>query len=340
MKKILLLILFLVLATPVAATDWYADSGTCNMSACGWHATPAGTCTTGSGTALTWAERAAGDVFHANGCAAITIDVDPGANGKVTLTNAAGTGLVGGAFTLATATLAGFGSATMNTDITGSSAATVTVVVSGSTAGTPVGIIKGNITGGSSTVQALTTSQTSGTLQIGTAVTPSTLTGGSGAGAYAVYSTGNNLVTVYGNVFSGTNNSANGLHNGGSGTYTVYGTCYGNDSYSAPACSSVSTGLMVVVGNLVWGLKGSATNGPLRWLPADSNYIKMPVDATYTAAATDSHSVIGGPISDTVNSTYTSSSTLTDTTGIKSGEVIGTVTGTLASSGGGGSWGF
>jgi hypothetical protein len=285
MKKILLLSILLILiftTNALAVNSWYAAAATpstaVNMNTAGtWVPTSTGTCT-GSGTALTWNNQTAGDIFYANGCTAITVNVDPqGTNagkGKVVLTTTAGAGTAGGNFLYATAA-----NITITSDITAGT--TVGLSVSGSTGG---GIIAGNVTGSATTNSqyGVSSTHTNVTLYINGIATG----GGGGASSRGYYSNTASPVQITSCV--GTKSS--GCYTGSaSAVVTVTGSCIGSSTDTGvPGCLSASTGTITVTGNLIYGTLGPPIIGPVIWNPASApgtttqNYIAIPGPAAST----------------------------------------------------------
>ena len=310
MKKLLLAVLFLALlilipSASFAVTSWYAQNSSVNInSASEWNDNPAG-----GGNVLTWGNQVAGDTFYANGKTAIAVNVDPGANGKVTLTTAAGGGTTGGGFTYATAT-----NITINSDITAGT--TTCLAVTGSTGGLTV---IGNIQGGAVSTTALSTTHTSVTLNIGSVGTPTTITGGTSATGYGVNSLSAGPIAIIGNVLAATGSGLNNY----TGTTTITGNCVGTTT-SAPAVSAGNTtGSVTIVGNLINGTKGSAASGSIIYNPGPLNYIQYPAPAATTIYLPKAPAV----------------------TDVKSGVQYGydganPLTGTYGGGGGGGAWGF
>jgi hypothetical protein len=244
---IVALLILLFAGSSVRATDWYAQDGSGNMSTRHWDATP-----TGGGADLTWASRTLGDVFYANAQTGIAIDADPGANGKVTLSNAAGAGTVGGAFTYATAT-----NIDLNIDVV--SGADTTLTVTGSTG--KFNLI-GNITGTAG--RAIYCSVT---------IISSTITGNISSatgGEMGLYHGGTGAITINGNCTGG---SAYGCYANNGAVVTVNGNCVSSniDSTSNAACSAIGGSTMIVTGNIIHNTtESSATRGKIRWQPSSA----------------------------------------------------------------------
>jgi len=105
-------------------------------------------------------------------------------------------------------------------------------------------------------------------------------------------------------------------------------------SYGVGCGSGNATTYITVLGNLINGLKGSAISGPVLWTPgATTNYAIFPKDASYTSGTVDEHAIM----CPATNSALGGIATVTN---VLSGVTYGTLTGTAASGGGGGAWGF
>jgi len=259
------------------AATWYAKASSVNINAAGtWVPTQTGSCT-GSGTALVFGNQANGDVFNANGCTALAVNVDPGGvSVQVTLTTDATNG---GGFTYATAA-----NITIHANITATK--TPALVITGSTGG---GAILGNITGGSSTsAYGVEDEHTAIGLTLA-----GNITGGSGPTAYGYdcfSATGTLAIT--GNATAGSFSTAHGLDIvGGSIEVALAGNCVGSNGFSAAGCSNASLGAaLIVTGNLLFGLSGSVAIG-VTYTPGPSNYVLFPKDSSYTVGVVNTHAV-------------------------------------------------
>lgn len=255
MKKYLLLILILLLATPAGATTWYACASTKNINSVSggttsdvWYSEAA--CTGGSWYAWTSTfddGLSAGDILEANAQTALAINVNPGATGKkVHLKNTAG-----GAFTYATAT-----NITINADLTSAGASTL-LTISGSTGGlTIVGDIAA--TGGRAVYDGHTT--------IVTYVTGN-VTGGTEMGYYLG---GSGNTTITGNCTGGSGTNYGCYANQGTSTLTVAGNCTGGSDINSYGCTTASGSIIVVTGSIVHTSVGMGANGKIQWTPANS----------------------------------------------------------------------
>lgn len=250
MKKLLFILFITFLASPLYATTYFAQDGSGNMSTRHWDTTAGG-----GGTDLVWANRAAGDLFVANGQTGIAIDVDPGvANVAVTITTAGNGGTDGGTFTYATAT---------NVDLHLNTVAGTTdcLAVSGSTG-------KFN--------------------QIGNN------TGGAGTGIEGVISTHTTITaTTTGTNTGGAGTSAHGYSSTGTGATTHTGSCTAGATYFSAGCNASGTGAITVVGNIVSGTRQVGALGAIVWNPtAPSNgvtghYVKFDGGGTAKFAGTN-----------------------------------------------------
>ncbi|MCE5212509.1 MAG: hypothetical protein LLG40_13280 [Deltaproteobacteria bacterium] len=186
-------------------TIWYAQNNSANINSANmWNDQPAG-----AGNFLTWENRAAGDVFSANGKTAIVINVDPGVggvSGSVTLSTAANGGTAGGMFSVATA-----GNLTINAHI--SAEASWAIQTSGST-GTLT--INGNVSGGSSDYSYGIYHVSTGNL-----IVNGNVSGGSGMYSFGVYNYSTGSVTINGNATGGSKSNAYAILNNSTGNVTL-----------------------------------------------------------------------------------------------------------------------
>jgi hypothetical protein len=335
MKKLLLsILLLLTFAIPVFATDWYADSGSGAMSTRGWHDTSAGSCAGGSGAALTWASRQIGDVFHANGCTAIAVDADPGANGKVTLSTVTGAGGAGGGFTY----VIGLAGATaLHVDIVAGTTACLTT--SGSTADATN---TGDITGGSSVgAVGLSLNHTTRTF-----TNTGNVLGGGNTTAYGLKVTGASGATSL--VGSCTGVTAVGCYQSdptAQQTLTVRDCIGSNATTGVAGCYSALTGIITVTGNLIYGfaagIGAAPINGTFSWVRTSAkNYIKIPTSQVpaYLYASPGLASDAAGTL---ISGANTAAQVKTTAWFADKDSYDGsTLTQGSATSSGGGSWGF
>ena len=315
MKRILTALL-LFCSWPAFATTWYATSSSVNINATGlWVPTSTGTCT-GSGTALVWGAQANGDVFNANGCTALAINVDPGVAtgasagvcGSVTVTpTIESDASAGGAFTYATAT-----NLVCHGNIQGGKVSTLTI--SGSTNG---GTLCGTVTGGATaSINAVTDSHTAVTFYV-----VGNIAGGSATSAVGYNTTGSVPLNIAGNATGGSGIGAHGLDaSSGSATITMVGNCVGSNTVIAEGCVTNVTSTLSLTGNIINGLKGNGQFGPMYFTPASTNYIISPKDASYTLGTVNSHATVT-PTDPGVNN-------------VRLSTVYGPFTGTLAVAGG------
>lgn len=262
MKKIFIA-LFLILFIPGISfsTNWYAQSSSVNINTASlWNDNPAG-----GGNTLTWGNQAEGDVFYANAKTALAVNVDPGANGKVTLTTAAGAGTAGGGFTYTTAT-----NITLNVDLTGGTTTVLTVI--GSTGGLT---IVGNILGGGASAYALNDAHTVITVNV-----TGNITGGSSASGYGIsYGGASGVLAINGNVTGAT---GPGLFLINTGTATVTGNCIGSSTVNTPGCQANSTGTITIIGNIVNTTRAAGGDGSIIFNPGALDYIQYPAPAAGT----------------------------------------------------------
>lgn len=319
MKKILLIILFLLVATPSLswATDYYAQADAEITTAELWDTNPAG-----GGTDLTWASLADGDVLYANNHA-ITIENDIGsASVTATLTTAAGTGTAGGSFTFNINTSA---AKTLYTNVTAGTTPGLIVTGAGAGADTTELTIIGDITGGSATAaNGVTDSHTAGKV-----IVTGAIKGGSNASAHG-YNWGGNTgtLTVTGNA---TGLTGYGLYvwGVGAGTASLAGDCIGSDTSVAVGCYGGNTVILTVAGNIINNDRAWGAAGSVRWNPTapssgvNGHYIKIDGGGTPLYVG---------------KNTETQAKALTDFyyfTGASATSTVGTATTT-----GGGAWGW
>ena len=269
--KILRLILFLAIVSPSWAATWYATSSTVNINAASlWVPTSTGSCT-GSGTPLSFGSQANGDVFDANGCTSLAVNVDPGSAGTVQVTITTNV-TNGGGFTCATAT----GPATIHANIT---ATKTTGMVTTGSSGSGCNI-SGNTQGGS-------IGNTYGVLDshsVSTITVTGNVTGGSAANAHGYFANTSATVNIVGNAVAGTS-SANG-YNTASTSASVTGECVGNDTATtlAAGCATVGSNIISVTGALIGGLKAGASNGNIRFSASGTNYAVFAANSSYVTA--------------------------------------------------------
>ena len=339
MKKLLLAVFLLSFAASAHAATWYATAATpttaTNINTTGtWVPTSTGACT-GSGTALVWGAQANGDVFDANGCTALAVNVDPGvATGasagvcgattvEVTLQSNATNA---GTFTYATAT-----NIVVHTNITIATAENVAgsglFSISGSTGG---GTICGNV------LSNPTYNSEYGIIDNHTSVTiymVGNLTGGSTSGnqndtAYWLQTSG--PVTIIGNTIAGTAGSGFGVSTSTSPVITMTGNAIGSNTgtYSSIYIYT-GTPTLTLTGNIINGLKEAGvswTGGTFIYTPTATNYILYPKDSSYTLNTINSHSTLVVPDPGVAN--------------VKSGVAYGPNTGTYSGGGGAASNGY
>ncbi len=316
MKQLFVSLIFCVASAN--ATTWFATSSGVNISTTSlWVPTSTGSCT-GSGTALVWASRAAGDIFVANGCTTIALNADPGVNGKVTITTSGNGGTDGGSFTYASAT-----NITLNIDVVAGT--TLCLTATGSTG--KIDII-GNVTGGSgSTHYGINDAHT-----VITATYTGTFTGGSGGSSHGINLSGTGAATITGSGVAGSIAAANGI-NATTNNTTVTGNCTGSDSVVAFGCANADTNgnTLTIIGSVINGKKGTGWRGGIiLYNPAVTDYMCIPKDSSYAIGSEDCTHTGGGA----GLSTHAIEMPLAPSiTNVKSGTPFGSLTGTYASCG-------
>lgn len=311
------LIAFVVFIGSLHATTWFATSSSVNINAANlWVPTSTGSCT-GSGTALVWGAQTNGDIFDANGCTSLAVNVDPGgASVQVTLeTNTTS----GGNFTYATAN-----NLTIHAHIV--SLKSTALIITGNSGG---GTIDGNVTGCCNGGYGVNDSHSIVTMTVN-----GNLVGGTSTNGFGYIFAGGHLV-VNGNASSGSaaTSSSAGLEVTSNGQATVNGNCVGSASgvgFGAGChLNSGNTATLTVTGNIIDGLSGpgvrndcNQTTCKFFYAPSSpTNYVLYPKDSSYTLGVVDSHAT-EMPIAPSVSN-------------VKSGVQFGTFTGTLATTGGG-----
>lgn len=283
MKKLLcqfvLALMILTLASPGWATTYYAQNSTVSINS----ANEFNTAANGSGTACTIGTHTvgcdsstfpdSGSTLDANAKTAININVDPGPNGAVNLTNVS----ANGAFTLNAAAAP----ATIHTATLASGTVTL-VVISGS--------IAQNITWYFNTMTNAATNSGEYTMQdahtgagafqiqfIGTNANPllNTITGPTGNGSSPPVVIASTIATSYATVISNANcvaQASAGCQNSSTGTPT-FSFCTGSSTtLGIQGCSSASTGVINVTGGLIWGSKGAPIQGPFTMNTSTNTY--------------------------------------------------------------------
>lgn len=319
----------LLLCSPLMAATWFATTSSANMSAVVWKSGATTTCA-GNGSTLSWGSQADGDVFNSNGCTSIAIDVDPGAAtgasagvcGSVTKTVTL-TATTGGAaiFTYATAA-----NLVIHANVIGGSAASSHgVTVTGSTNG---GTFCGNVTGGSSSnVYGISDSHTLVPVYV-----VGSIMGGGASGANGYNFTGaTGSVNLIGNGSANASTfAASGLVITNAGTATVTGNCIGADANGNFGCAAAGTGTMTITGNLINGKRGLGASGSIRFTPAATNYICMPLTSSYAIGSQDCANGTGLSVADALEIVPDPG-----VANVKSGTNYGTFTGTLSVGSGG-----
>lgn len=301
MKRLITFCLFLC-CSPAFAATWYATSSSVNINASNlWVPTSTGTCT-GSGTALSFGSQANGDIFDANGCTALAVNVDPGSTSvQVTLESNASHG---GGFTYATAT-----NITIHANVIYQGGGAITLNITGSTGG---GTLSGNVSSTAAGDNAVVTNHTSVTFNLVGNITAN----GNGVAQFLVNASG--PVSVTGNVTGGSATGGYGLEANG-GAVTVTGNCIGGTSPQGAACYGINTtNPITLVGSLISGTKQQAAQGYILFTPAATNYALYAKDVSYTAG--------------TINSHATEMPTDPGVSNVLSGVTYGSLTGTLVAS--------
>ena len=346
MNKYLIAILIVMLASPVGATTYYACIAGDINAANAWE--DAAGCDGSTFTYGTGGFPAAGSVLNANN-QAMTVNTDPGPNGKVVLTNPAG-----GAFTSS-------GNITITADVgVDGDRGSVDCLTIGSGTVTLLGDVYGGDGSGADglVISGAGTAVTIGSSGAGTV----TIKGGSAATGYGVNDSHTAATTtVYANITGGTNSTAAGYsHNaagtvaitgnitGGaahgiqnlnsSSTITVAGDCIGSATVAAShGCNNLAYGTFTVTGNIINGAAGSGVAGKVRWEPSSAQkYIKFDAGGTAIYAGAGLGSDAGGT---QVSAANTAAEISTGKYFIKKDDGAYTQ-GTKSAGGGGGAWGF
>lgn len=304
MKKIILAIIFLLVASPVFGATYYAQkAGNINADDV-WFDAPTG------GSGVTGATALAGThTLYANNFA-ITVNVSFTAT-KISTAAGPAPGTAGGVFNVVTST----SPLTLTTAI--EAGATTCLSITGTANANPALTIIGNITGSADTASkhGVTSTHTAGTVVIGSVGSPSTITGGGVATSRGInWSGATGAIVVTGNAIGAT---GAGFYTSGAGTSSITGNCTGGDADSGGVGCYATGGAMTIAGNIISGAKASGANGIIRVNPAATNYIQMK-----TAASTQEF-----PVAPAV-------------TNVKTGVAYGSQTGTLSSGGGSGAWSF
>lgn len=308
MKRLLLTIIILLFAFPVFATDYYAGKAGGNINDDDvWFTTSTGSCTGSTGVTGATALQA-GNTLYANGCS-LTVNVSFTAT---KITNAAGSGTVGGSFAVATST----SPLTITSAIENGATADDCLVITGSANANPALTIVGNITGGSTANgYAISDSHT-----VGTVVITGAVTGGSNSSAFGIaWSGSSGTVAITGNV---TANTGNGFYSTAAGSSTVTGDCI---AATVEGCYTSGSGYLTVVGNLQNSQTAVAAKGRIIWTPGATNYMKV------LSASTPTYQYYGKPPA--------ASNVETDDYIINLSDGVQTQ-GTATGGGGGGAWAY
>lgn len=354
MRKILLAICLVLVASPALGANWFAGPGDTDFNAVSdgttssvWNSNADGS----SGTYLDWSTQPSnGDIFIANG-ATIAIDDNIG-SGSVTVTlTTEGTdygGTDGGGFKVAinlvealTLYINCVASTTACLSITGSGSSGTELTIIGSatggTANNSYGIgdshtgtgaavnFTGNLTGGSGIgASGYYSSGASGTINVNG---PATITGGTVvSSARGFYKNSNSVASITGNCVGGSVGS--GCENASATvTLTVTGNCSGGSGLGSGCYGAGASGI-TLNGNIENTTTGSGANGVIKWNPgtlgSDFRYIKV-----WSGSGTDYYYAVIPPIESNVKS------------GVDYGwDGSDHYTGTLSAGSGGGAWGF
>jgi hypothetical protein len=328
--KRLLAAIFLLFASPLFAATWYATSSTVNInSASLWVPTSTGSCT-GSGTALVWGAQGKNDVFDANGCTALAVNVDPGANFTTltgTLTFTMNSSAVTGSSTLFTSQVAandwiwlsGYGPVQV-ASVTNDTALVLTTPAaapngypfpSGSgTAYDGIVTLQGNSAYGGAFTYASASGLTIHSNVIGNKATGLTISGSSGtttfignitAAGTTGYITGvldtrtGGTLNLYGQIIScPTCNGTPGYSitsSTGSPVQSLTGNCVGSGQAGSPGCAA-SYEPLTLTGSLINGEESEAEHGYILFRPCSTCYILFPKDSSYTLGLINTHSIV------------------------------------------------
>jgi hypothetical protein len=339
MKKIFVSLFFLSASIyGYAATTWHACGTGVNLDTAGeWTSNTIGACPGIGGTGcttnlMTWnpgTTPANGDTLDVNGCASVTIDVDPGvasgasSNNCGTVTSTVNLNEAGGNGHFVYATSSNL---IIHANFTAGSGYFSTI--SGSTGG---GTFCGNLTGGAnSSAQVIQDAHTSVTLYfIGT------FQGGSGSSANAYYSTSSGPSSFTGSAYPGAccNNGNYGIYTG-SGANTFSGNCYGG---SWTIGCYAGSGTLTIAGNLYNGFAGMATGaytGKILFTPAATNFACYPKDASYAIGTEDcTHTGGGAGLSTHAIEVPLAPSASNVKSGVNYGSLTGTYTPPVSASG-------
>jgi len=344
MKKILFAIILALCASTANAAVYYGGAASKNINADDlWYTAVTGSCA-GDGSPVAWATVGqSGNTLVANGCtitipnnANLTITVDKISNKETDTPDA--DCVDGGQFTYAT-------SADYTLTITAEIEAGRTadcIAISGNAAGTArATFLGGPITGGRAlSIDAIADTHTGGEVDVGATGSLVTINGGSNGTArgYNYTATAAGTVKMYANAIAGTGSAVNNSATNASAIITMYeGTCQGGSASVSSGCASTALGGIILNGvTQISGTLSTGASGKIYSVPGAANYILMPVNSSYVAGTIDSNAVVYGPVAD--GDSYSTS--LTPESEIQSGSQIGTATGTMSSSGGGGAWAF
>jgi hypothetical protein len=283
MKKILSwIIIFILMATPSWATDYYACNSSTAVQSDNWctaGATGLGSC---AGTPDTTAETAlqSGNTLYANGCTLAITDSFTATKISNEDGDGAGAAVAGGAFTLSTSTVSG---KTLTTAIKAGSADCL--LISGTGAANPVLTILGQLDGSSTTsnADAVYDQHTVGTVVLGASGSPITSNGGNGynGAGYSFVSGTTGGVIAYVNAIGITGRGLK-FYVASSSTASLVGTCTGSSTaVDAEGCYSWGAVGLSVTGNIINGTRSQGTSGSIIWnptAPADGvtgHYVKF-----------------------------------------------------------------
>ena len=272
MKRILIsILLLLTFASPSWATPYYAGNlagqNINYTSSAGWYPTSTGSCT-GSGTPVTIGNFGNGDILNANGCAGITVNVDPGSVSVTVNLSTVGTGGTAGGTFLYTTTASP--PATVHANCTAGSTNCLTVSGASGSTGTITGTCTGSASG------AFVGCYDSHNQAAGT-MTYAAGTGGNGAATaygieYTLSTTGNPVVVT---TCTAASTASEGIGCLASGAIMTVVNCVA--SGTAGCSTTGALALITVTGNIVSVLGNFGIYGRIYWVPGSAqNYIQMP----------------------------------------------------------------
>lgn len=278
MKKLLLIIGFLLIASQAWATDYFGCATASINSDSTFCTTPTGSCA-GSTSVTAATALQAGNNLYANGCTLSITDSFTATKISTEDGDGAGAAVAGGKFTLSTTTVSG---KTLTTAIKAGS--TDCLEISGTGAANPVLTIIGQLDGSETTAgaDAVYDQHTAGTVVLGASGSPITINGGNGYnGRGYSFNTTTGVTTIYANANAITGTGVF-VFISSTGSASITGTCTGSSTAGTFAgCDSAGTTGLVVNGNIVNGTGSQGTSGSIVWNPTapsngvNGNYIKF-----------------------------------------------------------------